>query len=245
MVVIHVLLLINPGQMFPLVSIDQMRAEFGLLLNSIRRILNASPDREDNLESCKELCLFLKAGDDTSAPLLSFEKMKEIECCTDFRELFTILRQHISWDEHTVLCEIIDICGSDEAEHEYNQYKRKIAVIKALEIISSVEEEPPPGFEKFCVVISKPYKKFTIEQYEKMKAFIFDNLNVHRYVSNGYIRVLFDSLHLEWHVTTQAIPHMIKIVRERREFFEENHFVFMQLGVEIVINKYTEQTLVS
>ena len=223
-------------------SHDQLRAEFGRMLMTIRRILSKSPKREDNLEACKELCIYLKASNSASALLFSAEKCAEVNNCSDFKQLFEILNLHLSWDEHSILTQIIDECGSDEAEQEFKKYKRKMAVSKALEIISSIESNPPPGFEKFCVIIDKPYKKLTIEKYEEIKKFIFENLDTHRYVTNEYIRVLFDSLHLEWHVTILATPHMIKMAHEQKEFFKKNHIVFMQVGEKVIINVHAERT---
>ena len=211
----------------------------------IRRILSESPNWKNNLEACKEICMYLKASDNTSASLFSPEKASEINNCSDFRQFFKIVNQHLSWDEHSILTEIINECGSDEAEQEFNKYKKKMAISKALEIISSTESKPPAGFEKFCVIIDKPYKQLSAEKYEEIKAFIFSNLDVYRHVTDGYIRVLFDSLHIEWHVTMQAIPHMIKMAHERRAFFIKNSFVFMEIGKEVVINVCAEQITVS
>jgi len=229
----------------PLLNNDLLRAEFSRLIMAIRRILSECPNWEKNLEACKELCVYLKASDNASVPLFSTEKVSEINNCRDFKELFGIVNQHLSWDEHFILTEIIDECGSDEAEQEFIKYKRKMAVSKALEIISSTESIPPPGFEKFCVIIDQPYKRLTTEKYKETKAFIFNNLDTHRYVTNGYIRVLFDSLHLEWHVTIQAIPHMIKMAHEQRKFFKSNFFVFLQIGKEVIINMHTKKISVS
>ena len=245
-----------------LLSFDQLRAEFGRLLMRIRRILSLSPNKEDNLEACKELCIYLRAtrhSDSANIPLFSSEKVSEINNCRNFRQLFEILSQHLSWEEHSILAEIINECGSDEAEQEFKKYKRKMAIFKALEIISSTESSPPPGFEKFCVIIDKPYIQLTVEKYEEIKDFIFSYLDVRQYVTTGYIRVLYDSLHLEWHVTTQAIPHMIKMAHEQRELFNGKHFVlmemqeffkikrfvFMEIRNEVIIDTQTEQTSVS
>ena len=228
-----------------LLTNNQLRAEFSHLLMRIRRILSQSPKWEDNLEACKELCIYLKASDNTEAPLFNKEKQSEIDNCGDFREFFGIVNQHLSWDEHSILAEIINECDSEEAEQEFSKYKRKRAISKALEIISSTESDPPPGFEKFCVIIDKPYVKLTVEKYEEIKAFIFDNLDIHRYVTSGYIRVLFDSLHLEWHVTTQATPHMIKMAHERRSFFVAKFCIFMQIGNKVIIDIHADQILVS
>ena len=187
----------------------------------------------------------MKASDSSNVPLFSQERRTEINKCRDFRQLFEIMNHHLSWDEHSILSQIIDECGSDEAEEEFDKYKKKMAVFKALEIISSAESSPPPGFEKFCVIIDKPYIKLTVEKYEEIKKFIFENLDTHRYVANEYIRVLYDSLHLEWHVTTQAVPHMIIMAHKQQAFFKENFYVFMQIGKIVIINVHAKLTLVS
>ena len=184
----------------------------------------------------------MEINSNTNTPLFS---KSAIDNCKNFRQFFDIIRRHISWEEPYILSEIIDDCGSVEAEDELTQYRRKMAVSKGLEIISSIEQDPPPGFERFIVVIDKPYKTLTVAKYEEIKKFIFDNLDVYRYVSNEYIRVLYDSLHLEWHVTTQGIPHMIKMAHKQRAVFTKNNYVFMQIGKEIIIDIHTEQTLVS
>ena len=229
----------------PLLTVNKLRAEFSRLLLRIRRILSQDSDWKENLESCKELCCYLKASGSANVPLFSQEKLIEIDKCRDFRQFFEIVNHHLSWDEHSILSQIIDECESDEAEEEFDKYKKKMAVFKALEIISSAESSPPPGFEKFCVIIDKPYIKLTVEKYEEIKKFIFENLDTHRYVTNEYIRVLYDSLHLEWHVTTQAVPHMIIMAHKQQASFQENFYVFMQIGKMIIIDVHTKLTSVS
>lgn len=209
----------------------------------IRHILSQSPNKDVNLEACKELCFYWEASDNANIPLFNTEKKSKINNCKDFKELFEIISEHICWDEHSILTQIIDECNSDEAKKEFTKYQRKGAISKSLEIISSNESYPPPGFEKFCVIIDKPYRQLTVEKYEETKEFIFKNLDTKLYCTNAYIRVLFDSLHLEWYVTTQAIPHMIKIALKRKNFFKENYFIFMKIGNEVIIDMHTEQTL--
>ena len=220
----------------PLLTNDLLRAEFGRLILKISQILEQSPECETNLEGCKQLCAYLKASDNAKESLFTAEKLTEIDNCGNFRQYFGIVNQHLSWDEYFILTEIIDICDSDEAEQEFDKYKRKIAISQALEIINSTESDLPPGFENFCVIIDKPYKKLTIEKYKEIKEFIFDNLDIRRYVTNKYIRVLLGSLHIEWHVTLQATPHMIKMAYERQACFKSNFFVFMKIGREIIID---------
>ena len=229
----------------PLLTNDQLRAEFGRLILTICRILEKSPSRNKNLETCKQLCAYLKASDNANALLFSAEKLTEINDSRDFRQFFEIVNQHLSWDEYFILIEIIDECDSDEAEQEFKKYKRKMAISNALEIISSTESNLPRGFENFCVIIDEPYTKLTVEKYEEIKTFIFKNLDVHRYVTNKYIRVLFSSVHLEWHVTTQAVPHMIKMAHDQQTLFINRSFVFMQIGKEVIINLHAEEIQVS
>ena len=229
----------------PLLTNDILRAEFGRLILKLSQILQQSPNCKSNLEVCKQFCAYLKASDNAKASLFSSEKLIEISECRNFREFFGIVNQHLSWDEDYILTEIIDECESDEAKQEFIKYKRKIGVSQALEIINSNESDPPPGFEKFCVVIDKPYKKLTVEEYEEIKTFIFKNLDTHRYVTNKYIRVLFHSLHMEWLVTVKATPHMIRTAYKQQECFKSNCFVLMKIGVQVVIDMQNELTSVS
>jgi len=57
--------------------------------------------------------------------------------------------------------------------------------------------------------------------------------------------VLYDSLHLEWHVTMQAIPHMITMAHHRQEIFQKNYYIFMQIGKEIIIDTNAKLSPVS
>lgn len=238
---------LSQPQKHPLFTNDQLRAEFGRLIMTICRILNKSPDWQDNLEECIDFCSVLKASDSTRVPLFTREKIMEIRNCQDFKQLFEIVNHHLSWDEHSILKEIIDICDSKEAEEEFAKYKRKMAVSQGLDIISSTttNNSLPPGFAKFCVILDVSYRKLTFEQYQEIKTFIFDNLEVHRYITTGYIRVLFGSLCLEWHVTMQAVPHMIKMAHEQRALFIKNFYVFMQIGEEVIIGTFVNYTPVS
>ena len=236
---------LSKPQCHPQLTLDQLKTEFCLLLVRIRCILSEASGCVGNLEVCKEFCSYLKVSGDDRTPLFGTEMICEIDNCRDFKQFFRIINQYIKWDEHSILNEIIALCSSAEAEKELTKFKRKMVISKGLEIINSTKSDPPPGFEKFCIVIDQPYKNLTVEKYEEIKKFIFSNLDVHHYVTNQYIRALLGSLHLEWHVTTQAVPHMIKMAHQRRAVFTKNYYVFMQIGKEIIINELIEQTLVS
>ena len=221
---------------------DQLGGKFNRL---IRQILNQSPKQKDSLEACKALCIELRASDNANVSLFSPEKVLEINSCSDFRQFFEIVGQHFNWDEPSILTEIIKECGLEETEKKFNEYKKEMATFRTLEIVSSNKSDPPPGFERFHVVIDKPYIKLTLDKYEDIKTFIFNTLDVHRYVTSKYIRILLDPLHLEWHVTTQAVPLMIKMAYEQREVFKRKFFIFMEIGKEVIINTNTEQISVS
>jgi len=57
--------------------------------------------------------------------------------------------------------------------------------------------------------------------------------------------VLYDSLHLEWHVTMQAIPHMITMAHHRQEIFQRNYYTFMQIDKIIIIDTNAKLSSVS
>ena len=220
-----------------------MSAEFARLIYKIGCILDESSNHINNLKKCKRLCCLLKASDNSNTLLYTAENREKIHKSLNFAQFFDIVNQHLSWNEYYILAQIIDECDSDEAEKEFHKYKRKIAVSTGLQIISSANSNPPTGFERFCVIIDKPYTRLTLEKYEEIKTFIFNNLEVHRYVTNKYIRVLFDSLHLEWHVTMQAIPHMIKMAYKHQALFTKNLFIFIQIGKKVIINSKKKAVL--
>ena len=92
-------------------------------------------------------------------------------------------------------------------------------------------------FARFCVIINKPYKNLTIDEYKDIKAYIFSNLKTNTYVTVGFIRVLYHSIQIEWFVTVQAVPHMIKSAHQYKHVFIKGKFVFMQIGSKVVIDE--------
>ena len=91
-------------------------------------------------------------------------------------------------------------------------------------------------FVKLCIVIDKPFKNITPKEYENVKAYLLDNLNVNAYTTARFIRMFYHSLHIEWLVTIQAVPHMIKTANQSKIEFLKEKFVFMKIGSEIVID---------
>ena len=220
-----------------LISVTSLNADFTSLLLNVRHILSSSPDEQRNLEICKEYCALLRINDSSNEPLLSAEKITKIKECCDFKQLFEIISMHMSWDEHSILTQIVNHCNSVEGQQEIDNFEKKMALCQGLQIISSTSmQNLSEEFVKFCVIINKPYKNVTIDEYKSIKAYICSNLNVYAYVTVGFIRMLYHSLHIEWLVTVQAVPHMIKTAFQNKDIFVKESIVFMQIGTEVVVN---------
>ena len=131
-----------------LLSIDNLIEEFKLLLLKIHRILSQANNWEDNLKACKELCHDLIGSDSANC---SKEKHKEIDNSKNFKQLFVNVSHYLSWDEYSVLSQIIDKCDSSKAELEFDNYKNTMALLKINKITSSAK--PPPGLKIFHVII--------------------------------------------------------------------------------------------
>ena len=219
-----------------LISVTSLNADFTSLLLNVRHILSKSSNEQDDLEICKEYCALLKISDSSNQPLFSEELIAKIKECCNFKQLFEIISMHMSWDEHSILTQIVNYCNSVEGQQEIEKFEKKMALYQGLQIISSTSKQNlSEDFLKFCVIINKPYKNVTIDEYKNIKAYICSNLNVYAYVTVGFIRMLYHSLHIEWLVTVQAVPHMIKTAYQNKDFFIKKNFVFMQIGIEVVI----------
>ena len=159
---------------------------------------------------------------------------------TNFNKLFRILNWHLSWDEHSILTLAVANCQSVKAQEEVENFDKKLAAIcGGLDIVSS-----PPDyallaeFEKFCVVIDKPYESLTKSEYEELKDFTFRQLSIRHYVATRFVKVLFHSLHLEfeWYVVKQAVPFMIDMAYQNKDVFVKERFVYMQIGEKTIFD---------
>ena len=220
-----------------LISITSLNADFTSLLLNVCHILSNSSNKQDNLKICKEYCALLKISDSSNEPLLSAEKIAKIKECCNFNQLFEIVGLHMSWDEHSILIQIVNHCNSVEGQQEIEKFEKKLALFQGLQIISSTSKPKlSKEFARFCIIINKPYKSVTIEEYKDVKEYIFGNLNTDTYVTVGFIRMLCHSLHIEWLVTIQAVPHMMRNAHQNKDIFIKDNFVFMQIGNETVID---------
>ena len=205
---------------------------FSSLVETVLNILSKLDNKEETLERAKSLCICLTIGSESKTLLFDDEKLKKITDCANFRELFVILRAHWNWDECSILEGIVEKCESEKAQQELHKYRQKVVITKGLEVIfNQVKVSPPTGYKRFYVIYKTSSTRLTTDQYLDCKKFIFDTLEVHQYVALPYSWVLFGSLHLEWHVTAQAVPYMMVMAYKKKQVFIDNSYVFMQLGV--------------
>ena len=200
--------------------------------------MSNTPNQQDNLEKCKDYCsVNFTVSEKSSGLIFSAENITKIKECANFKQLFEIVSKHTSWDEHSMLTHIAIECESTEGQQEIEKFDKKLALFEGLQIISSKSTQSfSEDFMKFCVIIRKPYKNVTIKEYKRVKAYICSKLEIKPSATAGFVTLLFHSLHIEWLVTVQAVPHMIKIAHQKKDILIKHDFVFMQIGTEVVIN---------
>ena len=165
---------------FTLVTYNSLHADFASLILSVCRILSNSPNEQNNLKICKEYCTQLRISDSSDQSLLNAEEITKINKCHDIKQLFVIITVHVSWDEHSILTQIVNLCNSVEGQQEIEKFDKKVALFGGVEMISNnmtSKQVLSEEFAKVCVIINKPYKHVTIEEYSKVTAYIFANLD--------------------------------------------------------------------
>ena len=194
----------------------------------------------DKLESCKEICRNLTIGN-SDILLFSDEQLDKIKKCTSFDELFTILRRHWSWKEYSILKTIIAECKSKEAEAELDKFEKIMGSYYGMKLISesyspSELAEFPENYVKLCITVDKPYKTLTLQDFYELQAFIFDHLEVKKYIALPFIKFLFSSLHLEWYIPMQAVSHIIKRAHSNRTALIQNSIVLIRIGDKSILD---------
>ena len=220
----------------PLISITSLNADFTRLLINVCNILSNAPNNQVNLKACKEYCALLRITDSSNESLFSTEKISKIKKCRDFKQLFEIVSWYMNWDEHSILTQIVDQCNSAEGQQEIEKFEKKLALYQGLQIISTTSQQNlSKDFARFRIIINKPYKSVTVEEYMNIRAYIFGHLETKPYVAYRFIGILYHSLHIDWLVTAQAVPHMIKNAHKNKNVFIQENYIFMQIGIEVVI----------
>lgn len=225
------------GKRDTLANARSLNTDFASLLMTVSAILDNSTDAESELDKCRNYCSSLRTSDNSDHPLFSPEDISMINNCTDFNKLFRILHWHLSWDEHSILTDIVAKCQSAKAQEEIENFDKKLAAICELEIVSNIPEyDLPSEFKKFSVVINGTYKNLTASKYEEIKDFVFKQLDTKHYVATRCIKILFHSLRLEWCVAGQAVPFMISMAYQNKDVFIKEGFVFMQIGEDTIFD---------
>ena len=155
-------------------------------------ILDVLKRYENHLKKCKDLCFNLTVGDSDTL-LFTDEQLANITMCTSFNELFSILRKHWSWKEYSILKSIIGVCNADEVECELNHFERWMAVYYGMKLISDEypPNELPKDFIRLCITFDKPHRSFSLNDYYNCRSFIFEYLDVKKYIHLPFIKLLF------------------------------------------------------
>ena len=191
----------------------------------------------DKLALCQEICSNLTIGD-SDILLFNDEQLDKVNKCTSFQQLFAILRKHWSWKEYSLLKTIITECDSKEAEAELDKFEKLMSSFYGMKLISDTysPSELPENYVKLCITIDKPYKSLTLQDFYKLRTFIFKHLDVQKYITLPFIKFLFSSLHLEWYIPMQAVSHIIKMIRLNKKVLIQNSIVLIEIGDKIILD---------
>ena len=201
-------------------------------------IRNVLEKCKDKLEACKELCYNLTISGDSDVLLFSDKQLAKINEFTSFQQLFTILRKHWYWKEYSILKGIIAESGSEEARDELQKFEKLMSSYCGMKLISDKysPDKLPVNYVKLCITVDKPYKSLTLQDFDELRTFIFEHLDVQKYIALPFIKFLFSSLHLEWYIPMQAVSHIIKAVHQNRKALIENCIVHIKIGDKIVLD---------
>ena len=214
---------------------DLLSVNFSRFVMTVRKTLEQCKDK---LEACKELCSNLTISGNSDVLLFSDEQLAEINQCTSFQQLFTILRKHWNWKEYSILKGIIAESDSLEAKGELHKFEKLMGSYFGMKLISDEysPSELPVNYVKLCITIDQPYKDLTLQQYDELRTFIFEHLDVKKYIAQPFIKFLFSSLHLEWYIPVQAISHLIKAVHQNKGALIQKSVVLIKVGEKTILD---------
>ena len=224
---------------------DPLSVQFNKFVNTIEALLEKCCDK---LEQSKRICLHLTISDNLHELLFNDEQLQKINACSTFNELFTILRRHWNLLDYSILKEIIITTDVKEAKDELQLFQTRMGSYEGMKIIS--ENIQPDAISReyitLTVIIDKPYRELTSEDFIKLRDFIFKYLDIKHYTALPHIRYLLGSLHLKLYVLKKAAPHIIKMAQQNEEIFTSNSVVFIQVDQYVVFD-YTakDKTMVS
>ena len=208
---------------------------------TIRKILEQCKDK---LEACKELCSNLTISGNSDVLLFNDKQLAEINQCTSFQQLFTILRKHWNWEEYSILKGIIAECGSKEAKDELHKFEKFMGSYRSMKLISDkhLSNISPEDYAKLCLIIEQPYKDLTLQDFKELRTFIFQHLDINECTALPFIKFLFRSLHLEWYIPIQAVSHIIKTARSNRTALIQKSIVLIKIGDKSILDVHSKSS---
>ena len=196
----------------------------------------------DKLEQSKHLCRNLTISDSFDELLFNDTQLQKINACSTFSELFAMLRKHWSYSDYSFLKEIIARTDLKEAKDELQLFKTRMGSYEGMKSLS--ENIPPEAISseyiRLKVIIDKSYRELTLEDFTKLRDFIFKYLDIKHYTALPHIKFLLGSLHLEWYVLKRAAAHIIKMAKLNEEVFMSNSVVFIQVDQLVVLDSTTK-----
>ena len=214
---------------------DPLSVQFSTFVATIEALLEQCHDK---LEQSKRICSNLTIRESSDELLFSDEQLQKINACTTFSELFTILRKHWSLIDYSILKQIITTTDIKGAKDELQLFKTRMGSYEGMKIIS--ENIPPEAISHeyimLSVIIDKPYQELTLEDFIKLRDFIFKYLDIQHYTALPHIKYLLGSLRLEWYVLKKAAAHMIKMAQQNEDTFTNNSVVFIQVDQYVVLD---------
>ena len=224
------------------ITADPLSVQFSTFVTTITTLLSTCCS--DKLEQCKQLCSNLTISDNFDKLLFNDTELQKIDACSTFSELFAILRNRWSYTNYSILSEIITITDLKEAKEELQLFKTRMASYEGMKILS--QHIPPeaisPEYIRLKVIIDKSYRQLTLEDFTKLRDFIFEYLDIKHYTALPHIKFLYSSLHLEWYVIKKAAPYMIKMAKQNEKIFMSNFVVFIQVDQSVVLDSATKDT---
>ena len=220
------------------ITTKSLQADFTTLLLRVCEVLNNSTNKNTSLEKCKKYCLLLPTGVNSNIIPLSNQKIIKIKECINFNQLLENIKEYMSWDEHSILDQIIEQCESPKAKKEVSEFERKLAFCQGSEIICKTAEfEISTKFVKFFIVIDRPYEQLTMKEYLEIKSYIVKLLKLHPCMLKKFCKLLYDPLHMEWLVSVELIDHISKMVRQERDIIIRQDVVLVQIGEYEIIKE--------
>ena len=143
----------------------------------------------DKLERSKLLCSNLTISDSSDELLFNDEQLQKINACSTFSELFDILHKHWSYNDYSILKQIIAFTDLKKVKDELQLFKTRMASYEGMKILS--ENIPPEAISleyiRLKVTIDKSYQELTLEDFTKLRDFVFKNLDIKYYTALPHI----------------------------------------------------------